>query len=102
MTAHEHVLLLEALQVSDHVANLIWVEPELRHSRMNSYDSFRQRALQILDRIFEMQGAECRRDWKLALARLVDGMALCAVSAYEGQTSLRGRRLRESPWAIRQ
>jgi hypothetical protein len=76
ITAHERVSLLEALQVSDYVANLIWVEPELRHGRMTRYDSFRERALQILDRIFEMQSAECRRDWKPALARLVDGMAL--------------------------
>src|SRR5439155_6451272 len=92
------VSALERLQVSDHIANLIRLEPELRHRRMASHDPLGQRPFQAFDRIFEMQRAERRRDRARALADLVDGMALRAMSTHERQTSLCGRRLCEDGW----
>ena len=49
-----------------------------------------------------MKSAERGRDCERALAYLVYGMALRTMSAYEGQTSLRGRRLRESRGGLHQ
>ena len=87
---------LECLQIGYDVSDLIGIKPELRHRRMGSHDSLGQPTAQAFDWKFLMKGAERGRDCERALAHLVDGMALRAMSPYEGQASLRGRRLRES------
>ena len=53
-------------------------------------------APEALDREFEMQGAERRRDGEGAIADLVDGVALRAMNAHECQPPLRCRRLGEN------
>ena len=49
-----------------------------------------------------MKSAEWGRDGERTRADLIDGMALRAMNAYECQTSLRGRRLRESGGGMHQ
>ena len=60
--------------------------------------TFGQAPEQALDREFEMQCAERGRDNERAIADLVDGVALRAMNAHEGQAALRCRRLGEN-WA---
>jgi len=86
---------LECLQIGDDVCDLIGIESELRHRRVGGHDSLGQATAQAFDRKSLMKSAERQRDRERALAGFVDGMTLRAMSAYEGQTSLRSRRLRE-------
>jgi hypothetical protein len=60
---------------------------------MTGHNALGQGPFETFDRIPEVQRTERRRDGERAIADLVDAMALCAMSAYECQTSLRGRRL---------
>src|SRR4249920_2397720 len=83
----------ERLQIGDDVDDLIALEPELRHGWVFRDDSLRQRPLQAFDRIFQMQGAERRRDREGTLADLVDGMTLLAMRAKKRQAALLVRRL---------
>src|SRR4051812_3168031 len=67
-------LFFQCLEIGDHIADLVAVEAELRHVLVTGADAFRERLLQALDRIAQMQRAERRRDLQRALARLVDRM----------------------------
>jgi hypothetical protein len=87
---------LECLQIDYDVCDLIGIKPELRHRRVGGHDSLGQATAQAFDRKFLMKSAKRGRDCERARAGFIDGMALRAMSAYEGQTSLRGWRLRES------
>ena len=89
---------LECLQICNDIRDLIGFEPELRHGRMVGDNAFGQAPAQALDREFEMQCAERGRDGERAIADLVDGVALRAMNAHEGQAPLRCRRLGEN-WA---
>ena len=87
---------LECLQIRHNIRELIRIEPELRHRRMVGDNTFGQAAAQALDRELEMQCAERGRDGERAVADLVDGVALRAMNAHEGQAPLRRRRLGEN------
>ena len=87
---------LECPQICHDIRDLILIEPELRHRRMVGNNAFGQAPAQALDREFEMQCAERGRDGEGAIAELVDGVALCAMNAHEGQAALRCRRLGEN------
>src|SRR5215471_18738307 len=87
---------LECLQICHDIRDLIRIEPELRHRRMVGNNAFGQAPAKTLDWEFEMQCAERGRDGEGAIADLVDGVALRAMNAHEGQPPLRCRRLGES------
>ena len=76
---------LECLQICNDIRDLIGFEPELRHRRMVGNNAFGQAPAQALDRVFEMQRAERGRNGERAIADLVDGVALRAMNAYEGE-----------------
>src|SRR3954447_11279935 len=86
-------LFFQCLEIGDHIADLVAVEAELRHVLVTGADVFRERLLQALDRIAQMQRAERRRDLQRALARLVDRMTPRAVRANEIQSALNALRL---------
>src|ERR1043165_7036212 len=93
-TAQRRVSFFESLQVGDHVADLIRLEPEFRHVVVSGPDSFGKCFLQRLDRIPQMQRAEWRSDLQRALADLVYGMAARTIRAHKVEVSLDRRCLR--------
>src|SRR4249920_1158925 len=71
--------LFQALQVRQHIVDLVGLEPELRHGWMPRDDAFGKRLLQLLDWIFLVQVAEGRGDCQRAWRYLVDRMAARAI-----------------------
>src|SRR5262249_16792647 len=74
---------LKRFDESEHVIDLIGIEPELRHGRMGGADPFGEASGQAVDRKLEVQIAERRGDLERAFAGDIDRMALRAVHAHE-------------------
>src|SRR5215213_4645697 len=83
--------LFKRFKIREEISDLRGIELKLRHGRMACHNAFRERLLQIINRVPLMQRAERRRDSKRAVACSSNGVAHRAIRLRENAPALSTR-----------